>query len=205
MMKSVAKTEKTIKILQEKLERKEKRFAQFSTHRDRSGYISMLVAFKLNYMITDYNQRIHSINSVTNKLKKKVEAKQKEVERLVLHLLKTEPSTETREDEAIPCSSNSNNADHTDDVADNDSILDMLSYFDSESECSDDEEEEELPPEGSTHSYVQEILRKAQESLQKMDEASYRLTELPSKEDEPGYVGKGKGLVSGRKIITRCL
>lgn len=169
-MKSIAKTEQIIKALQEKLEKKKKKVAQLIAQRDGNRRISMVVAFKLHYKITDYNRKIHSISSVINKLKKKVEAKHQEVEKLAPHFLKTEVPTKTQEDDANPCSSINDDADHTDDVtADNDSILDMLSYFDSESECSDEEEEEELPREGNTHSDVQEILRKAQESLQKMD------------------------------------
>ena len=177
MVKGIAKTEQIIKALQKKLERKEKKVAQLRTRRDGNAHISVVVAFKLNYKITNYERKIHSISSVVNKLNKKVEAKQHEVEKLVPQLLVTEAPMEN---DANPCN-RYNAAHHTDDVAatDDDSILDILSYFDSESGCSDDEEEEEqLHREENAHSNVQEILHKAQESLQRMDRDRHKVPSI---------------------------
>ena len=213
VLKSIAKTEQIIKILQEKLDRKEKKVAQLSIRRDGKRRISMLVAFKLNYKIADYNRKIDSLSSVINKLKKKIEAKQQEVEKLAPHLLENEVSTKIPElDETVPCCSKSltNNADDIDDVVadDNDSILDMLSYFDSNSDCSDDEEEE-LPTEiegmENLHPNIQERLRKYQQHLQKIDRARLNGDPYYCDEEPVTYEGKGKGPANGRKYIKKCL
>ena len=200
MIKSIAKTEQLIKALKEKVENKEKKLALLSARRDGSKRLSMMAAFKLNYKIASYNRRIDGIGGVVNNLKKKVEAKREEVEKLAPHLLETE----IQEDEPVPCCSKS--LDQTvDDIAaaDSDSILDMLSYFDSESDYSDDDEdEEELPIEGveGLHPNIQELLRKAQKHLEKMDEAG-----AYDDDDEPSYVGKGKGPSNRREYIKKHL
>ena len=216
MVKSITNTEQIIKALQEKLENKEKKVAQLSARRDGNRRVSIMAAFKLNYKIANYNRRIHGIGSLIGTLKKKVELMQEEVEKLGPHLL---DEAQIQEDEQAPCCSKSllRDADRDDDDTitandvDDNSILDMLGYLDSESDYSDDDEdddyEEDLPIEGmeGLHPNIQELLRKAQKHLEKMDEDRLASAYYDDDYSEPSYVGKGKGPANGREYIKKHL
>ena len=209
MLMKIARTEETIKNLQEKTDRKEKKVAQMSEHRSKSGNDSILVAFTLQYKIKEHQQRIHGINNMITKLKKKVEARKKKIERLAPHLLQSSDGefTEAPQEDARLCSPHGDGANSVAPDSDNDeSILDMLCGLDSDSECSDDEIEQLAAPKESIQPNFLEILQKAQESLQKMDEAGQRRSSDYSVfEEEPSCMGKGKGPANGKKIVGKCL
>ena len=199
MMKKLTMAEKAMKTLQETVERKEKKVSLLKKYLDGKSQASMLVAMKAQFRITNYNRRIDKINSAIAKLKTKIEGKKKEIEKLAPHLLETDVSTQTQElEEAGPSSpSNESDGDDCESVDDDCSILDMLCGLESDSDPEDDLEELTAPEENSTTN-VQDILQKAQVSLQKMDKASHWL-------EEPSYAGKGKEPANGRETVKKFL
>ena len=219
-LRDIASMEMDVKILQEKLKRKDRKITQLCARRDKIGHSSLLVDFKLDFKIGDYKRRFKNIEETIAGLKEKIERKQKKVEKLSPRLLdvikpqvckdmslesitpECEDISSGTKDAARPCSSNSDSDDS--DSSDEDSIVDLVlkNYSDSDSESSDEEEEKEEEkkkvPEQNNPSNVQEILRKAQMSLQRMDdnraaEKARRDGAGPSRaccrKDEPSYKG----------------
>ena len=82
------KTEKTINLLKEKLDRKERKVLALCALRDNCvHHNSTLVVYKINYEIDNYYKHIFKIRKVVAKLEKKVLAKTHEVKMLAPYLL----------------------------------------------------------------------------------------------------------------------
>ena len=207
MLMKMARTEETIKNLQKKVNRKEKKVAQLSEHRNKRGSDSILVAFTFQFKIKEYQQRICGIKNMIGKLKKKLDARKEEIERLAPYLLEPGAGDFTKAPQQIDarlCSSNSDDANSVALDDDDESLLDMLCGLDSDSECSDDEIEQLTAPKESIQPNVREILQKAQESLLKMDEAGQkRGSDCSVSEEEPSNTGKGKGPANDKKVIEK--
>ena len=140
MMEKNAKTEMTIKVLTEKLERK---VVNLREQRESSGrHATMMAVYKLNFKTE--NLRTSGIRKVIEKPNKKVNARKEEIKRLFPQLLETVVTSQPEQD-AEPSSPNCDIAgleSEAVDTNDDQSVLEMLFDVDLDSEGSDDEDDE---------------------------------------------------------------
>ena len=128
------KTEKTINLLKEKLDRKERKVLALRAHRDNCvHHNSTLVVYKINYEIDNYRyyKHIFKIRKVVAKLEKKVLAKTREVKMLAPYLLDETEANVVNTDSA---QTDSDGAEPETAADDDCSILEMLCCLESDDE-----------------------------------------------------------------------
>ena len=152
-MKEIARLELDVKILWQRLARKDKRITQLCAHRDRLShhvYDFRIIDFKLDFRIGEYKRRFNSIKNAVNQPKKITDQKRMKVEKLAPHLF-----TETAKDLACDglsiesistidfddnCSIASFDSDSESDAAEILDIINLEDCSDSDSESDSDEE-----------------------------------------------------------------
>ena len=140
LMAKNKKTVKTINLLKEKLDRKERKVLALRAHRDSCVcHNSTLAAYKLNYEIDNCYRRIFKIRKVIGKLEKKVAAKIHEVKMLAPYLLETEVESEASVVATDTVQTDSDSAEPETAANDDCSVLEMLCCLES-----DDEDDDEL-------------------------------------------------------------
>ena len=139
LMAKNKKTVKTINLLKEKLDRKERKVLTLRAHRDSCvRRNSTLAAYKLNYEIDNYYRRIFKIRKVVGKLEKKVAAKIHEVKMLAPYLLEIEVESEASVVAIDTVQTDSDSAKPETAADDDCSVLEMLCCL--ESDYEDDDE-----------------------------------------------------------------
>ena len=89
-MREIARLELEVKILWQRLERKDKKITQLCARRDRlgqRGHDFSITDFKLDFRIGEYKRRFNSVKNAVDQLKKIIDRKRMKVEKLAPHLL----------------------------------------------------------------------------------------------------------------------
>ena len=88
-IREIARLELEVKILWQRLERKDKKITQLCTRRDRLNHRpnDIVTDFKLDFRIGEYKRRFNNVKNAVNQLKKIIDRKQMKVEKLAPHLL----------------------------------------------------------------------------------------------------------------------
>ena len=156
-MREIARLELDVKILWQRLERKDKKILQLCARRDRLSHCVHdygITDFKLDFRIGDHKQRFNSIKNAIDQLKKIIDRKQMKVEKLAPHLLAEaakKPQNLAYDDLSIEsistidfddsCSMASfNNSDSEGEAAEILDLIDLEDCSDSDSESDSDEE-----------------------------------------------------------------
>ena len=155
-MREIARLELDIKILWQRLERKDKKITQLCTRRDRLSYRAhdfSITDFKLDFRIGEYKRRFNSIKNAVDQLKKIIDRKRMKVEKLAPQLLAEaakKPQNLACDDLSIEsistidfdddCSIASFDSDSESDAAEIIDIIDLENCSDSDSESDSDEE-----------------------------------------------------------------
>ena len=88
-MREIARLELEVKILWQRLERKDKKITQLCARRDRLNHRAndLITDFKLDFRIGEYKRRFNSVKNAVDQLKKIIDRKKMKVEKLAPHLL----------------------------------------------------------------------------------------------------------------------
>ena len=155
-MREIARLELDVKILWQRLERKDKKITQLSARRDRLSHRVhdySITDFKLDFRIGEYKRRFNSIKNAVDQLKKIIDRKRMKVEKLAPHLLAEaakKPQNLACDDLSIEsistidfddnCSIASSDSESESDAAEILDIIDLEDCSDSDSESDSDEE-----------------------------------------------------------------
>lgn len=154
-MREIARLELEVKILWQRLERKDKKITQLCARRDRLGHRDFSITeFKLDFRIGDYKRRFNSIKNAVDQLKNIIHRKQMKVKRFAPHLLAEaakKPQNLDCDDLSLESISSidfddnysiaSSDSDSDGNVAEILDVIDLEDCSDSDSESDSDEEE----------------------------------------------------------------
>ena len=158
-MREIARLELDVKILWQRLERKDRKITQLCARRDRLSHCVHdynITDFKLDFRISEHKRRFKSIKNAVDQLKKIIDRKLMKVAKLAPHLLAEvakKPKNLACDDLSIEsistidfddnCSIASFDSDSESDAAEILDIIDLEDCSDSESESDSDEEQDD--------------------------------------------------------------
>ena len=153
-MREIARLELDVKILWQRLERKDKKITQLCARRDRLSHHVHdfgITDFKLDFRIGEYKRRFNSIKNAVDQLKKIIDRKRMKVEKFAPHLLAEAAKNLACDDLSIEsistidfddnCSIASFDSDSESDAAEILDIIDLEDCSDSDSESDSDEDD----------------------------------------------------------------